>query len=124
MSTGRSRTLPLAGVYWISSATSSRSTTAPGVRARSRPTCKACGSAIEGMPPLCRRSPAQLRTPRVRLRPPVSTVRLIAAGFPSQKLVGATALVSRVTANRALSGSLPDFSASSTSRSIDSVNDR
>ena len=31
--------------------------------------------------------------------------------FPSQKLVGATALVSRVTANRALSGSLPDFSA-------------
>ena len=49
---------------------------------------------------------------------------MIAAGFPSQKLVGATALVSRATANCALSGSVPDFSASSTSRSIDSVNAR
>ena len=38
MSTGTDRTVSVVGRYWISSKTGVRSTTEPGVTARSRPT--------------------------------------------------------------------------------------
>ncbi len=96
---GRWYTCSVVGWYCMTSPTSSRCTTAPGESARSLPTLNASRSTIEGMPPLWRRSPTKLRTPRTRLMPPVSNARLIAAGLLAKKLVGRRALVRIVVAN-------------------------
>jgi hypothetical protein len=101
--TGRPYTSSVVGVYWRTSATSSLATTAPGVTARSRPTSKAPGSVIDGIPPLWRTSRTKLRAPRARLMPPVSKARLRAAGLLIRKFVGAAALVTMVAANCACS---------------------
>src|ERR1700712_5464005 len=50
MSSGTVRTASVVGRYWISSKTSVRKTTDPGVAARSSPTVKASGSTIDGTP--------------------------------------------------------------------------
>src|ERR1700722_5202767 len=93
ISTGWRRTAPVAGVYWMTSASSSRSTTAPGVTARSVPTWNAPRSVWDGMPPLERTSRHHWRAPRATLSPPVSNARLSAAGVLGRKVVGAGALI-------------------------------
>ena len=79
------------GSYWMSSNSSVRSTTAPGVTARSSPTVNAFVSTIAGMCGGLRRSWTRLALPCTRLRPPVSSVAFSAAGFSAGKFVGASA---------------------------------
>ena len=89
----------------MTSASSSRSTTAPGVTARSVPTSNALRSVWDGIPPFLRTSRHQWRAPRATLRPPVSNARLSAAGLLARKLVGAAALITMFATNRARSAS-------------------
>ena len=79
------------GSYWMSSNSSVRSTTAPGVTARSSPTVNAFVSTIAGMCGGLRRSWTRLALPCTRLRPPVSSVAFSAAGLSAGKFVGASA---------------------------------
>jgi hypothetical protein len=81
-SRGRCLTVGVLGRYSMSSATSSRSMTSPGVTARSTPTVKALRSVCDGIPPLCRTSWGSWRAPRRRLAPAVSNARLRTAGLP------------------------------------------
>ena len=75
----------------MSSNSSVRSTTAPGVTARSSPTVNAFVSTIAGMCGGLRRSCTRLALPCTRLRPPVSSVAFSAAGLSAGKFVGASA---------------------------------
>ncbi|AID82359.1 hypothetical protein P797_02205 [Pseudomonas aeruginosa VRFPA04] len=69
------------GLYWISSSTSLRNTTAPCVVARLRPISKAVLFTWLGMPPLCTRSSSRWRTPLSRLIPPVLNSSFTASGL-------------------------------------------
>src|ERR1700733_6946081 len=106
ISTGCRRTAGVKGGYWIISASSSRSTPAPGVRARSVPTENAPRAVWGGTPPFERTSRHHCRAPRATLTPPVSNALLSAAGLLAKKLVGAAALITMLATNRAL-GILP-----------------
>ena len=88
MSSGTLRTLVVCGVYWISSKTSVRSTTSPGVTATSSPTAKASGSTIDGTRGAVAKSRAKRRPPATRLPPPVSMTRLSTLGFSAGLLLG------------------------------------
>ena len=55
--------------------------TAPGEPAMFSPSLNGLRSTIDGMPWLCRMSPARLATPCQALTPPVSYHRLSAAGL-------------------------------------------
>ena len=90
-SSGRSRTAAVAGAYWISSNTGVRSTTEPGVTARSTPTSNASGSTIDGTRGGAARSPARRRVPASTLPPPVSMAAFQNAGFSTGLLLGARA---------------------------------
>src|SRR6266508_424782 len=79
----------------MSSNTSLRCTTWPGVTAMLPPTVNGRLSTVDGMPPLRRRSRARWRAPAMRLRPRVSTALASALGLPSSVLVGAAASVIR-----------------------------
>ncbi len=90
-SNGRSRTCSVCGVYWMSSNTGVRSTTAPGVIARSPPTSNASGSTIVGIRGGVAMSRARLAAPRAKLRPPVSMKAFSAVGFVKGPFDGASA---------------------------------
>ena len=108
--TGTVSTTGVAGLYWISSKTSVRSTTAPGDVAIVSPRRKGRRSTVLGMAPLWRTSPARARAPLARLAPFVVTAARSAAGLPSNVLVGARASTTWPTTNRprsSLLGSRP-----------------
>jgi hypothetical protein len=88
MSSGISRTSSVCGRYWISSNTSVRSTTAPGVTATVRPTSNGDGSTISGMRGGVAMSRSKLRLPRARLPPAVSMTAFADDGFTSGTLLG------------------------------------
>ncbi len=91
ISSGTLRTWVVCGVYWISSKTSVRSTTEPGVTATSSPTVKASGSTIEGTRGAVAKSRTKRRPPATRLPPPVSMIRLSTLGLSVGLLLGARA---------------------------------
>ncbi len=82
----------------MSSKTSVRRTTDPGVSARFSPTANRLVSTVDGR---CGKSPAKRRAPRTRFRPPWSTVSLTTAGFDHGKLLGASASSTLPAAKRA-----------------------
>jgi hypothetical protein len=90
-SSGSSRTFGVCGLYWMSSNTGQRSTTAPGVTAMSSPIVNADVSTIEGIRGGVRMSRAKLPAPRTKLRPPVSSAALSTAGLVMGALDGASA---------------------------------
>ena len=79
------------GWYWISSRTSLRNTTEPGVVAMFSPSRKGRESTGDGIPPLCSRSLAKWAAPVSRLPPQVAVALRRAAGLPARLLVGASA---------------------------------
>ena len=93
MSRGTCRTAAVAGRYWISSNTSVRATTAPGVTARSTPTLNASGSTIDGIRGGLATSAAKCRRPARALPPPVSIAAFSAAGLSTGLLLGASASI-------------------------------
>ncbi len=86
---GRFATRDVVASYWISSISSLRNTTLPGVTARLRPTSNADSSLIV-MRPLAT-SPMKLRKPSITLAPSVSIARASTSGLVAGKFVGATA---------------------------------
>ena len=98
---GTAPTVGVTGLYWMSSSTSVRSTTAPGDVATVSPRRNGRRSTVFGMPPLWRTSSASARAPLAMLAPFVSTAFRIAAGLPSRLLVGASASTTWPTTNRA-----------------------
>src|SRR5215469_11249547 len=105
------------GWYWISSNAGVRSTTAPGVAARSAPTVKASGGTIDGTRGGCDRSPSRFLVPDTMLPPPVSITSFHASGDSSGLLLGARASTRLETANRMRSASRQSSGAASTSPS-------
>ena len=91
ISSGICRTVAVAGRYWISSNTGVRSTTDPGVMARSAPTSNASGSTIFGTRGGAAMSLAKCRRPARMLPPPVSIAAFSATGLSSGLLLGAIA---------------------------------
>jgi hypothetical protein len=81
MSSGTDRTWSVCGSYWSSSNASVRSTTAPGVTARSFPTVNLDMSTLAGSRGGVARSRTRLRAPRTKFAPPVSIAAFSAAGF-------------------------------------------
>jgi hypothetical protein len=72
----------------MSSISSLRKTTFPGVAARFLPSSKELASTWLGRPLLLTRSSRKLRVPDSTLPPPVSNARFSAAGLVSRKFVG------------------------------------
>ena len=105
ITSGRLRTRAVVGAYWMSSISSLRYTTLPGVTARLRPTSKARSSLIE-MRPRCA-SAARFARPCARLAPSVDSARFSTSGLVATKLVGASASTNCLVKNssRCLSGS-------------------
>ena len=88
--TGSGRTLPVAGVYWMSSISALRITTLPGVTATSLPGSKPAAS-LSGLPCITwRTSSRKFRAPRTKLRPPSAMVARRISGFVQTKLDGET----------------------------------
>ena len=114
-SSGTSRTCSVRGRYWISSNTSVRSTTAPGVTAMLRPTSNAEESTISGIRGAVARSRSRLTPPRTRLTPPVSMAALADAGLTSGRLLGDSASMRFSAANRTRLSSRQSSAASLTS---------
>ena len=112
MSSGNRRTVGVAGWYWMSSQTSVRATTAPGVTARSLPTWNASGSTMVGMCGAEDMSEMKARTPRRRLRPPLSMYAFHATGLRYGLLLGADAAMRLVSTNFSRSLSRQSSSAS------------
>ena len=115
MTSGTARTFSVVGVYWISSNTSVRKTTAPGVFARSSPTVNASGSTIVGTRGGDARSDTNCFSPRTALRPPVSMAAFSDSGLTTGTLLGARASTRFVAVNRIRSSSFHSRSASSIS---------
>ena len=113
ISSGTCRTVSVTGRYWISSNTGVRSTTDPGVTARSTPTSNASGSTIDGTRGGTAMSDRKFRRPATALPPPVSSAALTAAGFSSGLLLGASASIRLVSTKltRSLSASSSPASA-------------
>src|SRR5512132_4571660 len=116
-SSGTRCTLGVRGRYWSSSKTGVRSTTAPGVTARSAPTSKASAVTMVGTRGGVVRSPARCRAPRTRLPPPESISAFQKTGLVSGWLLGASACTKLSTINRSRSASRHSRSASATSSS-------
>ena len=83
--------------------------TAPGVAAMVSPTLNGVRSTIDGMPWLWSMSSAMLAIPRPTLTPPVSNMRLSAAGLVMKELVGAMASRTKASAKRARSRFRPSM---------------
>ncbi len=94
-----------------------RDTTAPGVIAMSLPMVKASGSTIFGMCGAEAMSPANARTPRTTLRPPVSMKAFHASGLMNGLLLGADAAMRFIRMNVIFVLSFQSRSASSSSPS-------
>ncbi len=88
--------------------------TAPGVAARFSPSLNGVRSTIVGMPWLFFMSPARLAIPLRTLPPLVSNARLMAAGLPMKKLVGAMVSRSSISAKRTRSPFMPSMPRPST----------
>ena len=91
MSSGVADTVSVCGVYRISSNTGVRSTTSPGVSARSTPTRYASGATIVGTRGAAARSLARFRSPFSALTPPESIAAFHATGDSSGLFDGAAA---------------------------------
>jgi hypothetical protein len=117
ISSGISRTRSVCGRYWISSSTSVRRTTAPGVTAMVRPTSKGDLSTISGIRGGAAMSRRKASPPRARFSPPLSMAAFAEAGFSSGTLLGDSASTRFSRTNRIRSSSRQSRSASSTSRS-------
>ena len=85
-SNGFSYTLSVVGVYWISSISSLRNTTWPGVITRFLPISNLLSSDIEMWPFWM--SSSMFFMPSTRLSPLVSSARLTTSGLVSMKLLG------------------------------------
>jgi hypothetical protein len=101
ISSGTDHTLSACGVYWISSNTSRRNTTAPGVTAMVLPSVNASGSTIDGRRGGVRMSLAKCRSPRTTLSPLVSIAALYPNGFTNGLLLGASPSVAKFNTNLA-----------------------
>ncbi len=86
MRRGRSRTVAVAGAYWMSCISSFSKITAPGVVAMSFPTSYAVSS-VDETRPLARSSKNRFM-PCMRLCPPVSIATCIASGLVTRKFDG------------------------------------
>ena len=90
ITSGRLHTVGVVASYWMSSMSSLRNTTLPGVTAMLRPTSNARSSVIVMRP--VRASSARLRRPCTRLAPSVAHARAArTSGLVAGKLVGAIA---------------------------------
>jgi hypothetical protein len=118
ISSGTRRTLGVCGWYWSSSNIGVRSTTAPGVTARSAPTSNASAATMDGTRGGVARSAARCRAPRTRLPPPVSITAFQNTGLVAGLLLGARACTRLSTTNRIRSASRHSRSASASSRSV------
>src|SRR6266536_3251769 len=87
-SSGTCRTVGVCGAYWISSNTSVRNTTAPGVAPRLSPTAKSEPSTICGMRGALAMSRSRFSPPRRKFIPPLSIAALNEAGFNTGTLLG------------------------------------
>ena len=117
ISSGTCRTVAVAGRYWISSNTGVRSTTFPGVTARSTPTSNASGSTMDGTRGGAAISETKCRKPARALPPPVSMAAFTAAGFSTGLLLGASASTRLVSAKPTRSESAQSRSVSATTPS-------
>ncbi len=117
ISSGTSRTVSVCGRYWITSSIGVRSTTEPGVIARSPPTWYAFGGTMDGTRGGALRSRSRLRGPVIMLPAPVSIAAFHATGLSSGLLLGEAASTRFVTANPTFSASAHSSGASSTSPS-------
>ncbi len=115
MSSGNWYTAGVTGSYWMSSQTSDRATTAPGVAARSLPTSNASGATMAGTRGGADKSDASARSPRSMLRPPLSMTAFHATGLISGLLLGAAASIRLLSTNRIRSPSRQSSSASASS---------
>ncbi len=88
--------------YWISSISSVRITTAPGVAATSTPRSKSCGSERTGSRGGVRTSFEKRRAPVTRFAPPVSIIAFSDAGLVRGKFAGDRAATRLLTAIRSL----------------------
>ena len=115
ISSGTSRTRSVCGRYWISSSTSVRNTTAPGVTAMLRPTSNADRSTISGIRGGAAMSRRKVSPPRTRFSPPLSTAAFAEDGFTSGTLLGAAASTRFSTSRRTRVSSRQSRCASATS---------
>ena len=90
-SSGTARTVGVCGAYWISSNTSVRRTTAPGLTPRLPPTAKADVSTICGIRGGWARSFTRFSPPRTKLSPPDSRAARTDSGLTTATLLGASA---------------------------------
>src|SRR3954452_25295217 len=88
---GTSRTVSVVGAYWISSKTSVRWTTDPGVAAMFPPILNFEVSTLAGRRGDVDRSRSRFLAPAIRLAPPYSIVTFSAVGLDHGKFVGARA---------------------------------
>ena len=109
----------MTGRYWISSKTGVRSTTDPGVTARSTPTSNASGSTMVGTRGATAMSPTKFRRPARALPPPLSTAAFTAAGFSSGLLLGDRASIRLVSTKPTRWESASSRPASATTPSAD-----
>ena len=107
------RTFAVCGWYWISSNTSVRLTTWPGVTAMFLPTSNSEVSTIVGMRGERAMSRTSWAEPLTRLAPPWSSVALSTAGLAAGKFVGASADTTLSVAKRTRCSSAQSRSASS-----------
>ena len=105
MSSGAEKTFSVCGAYWISSNSSQRRTTEPGVTAMVSPSVKASGSIIDGTRGADAMSPTKLRSPRTALRPPVSMSAFQPSGFSTGLLLGESPSQRKSNTNRIRSAS-------------------
>ncbi len=91
ITSGRSRTFAVVGVYWISWINWFWKTTLPGVIARLPPTSNAASSVIETRP--LARSSVYSRNPSTRLAPPVSRASCSASGLVASAFAGLSASI-------------------------------
>ena len=112
------RTLLVCGSYWISSKTSFRCTTAPGVTAMFSPTSNSEVSTMFGMRGRLDMSDTNRRAPFTKLSPPESIVALSTAGLVAGKLLGATRSTRFSAAKRTRRSSAQSSPASASTPSI------
>ena len=91
ITSGRSYTSSVVGVYWISWISSFWKTTLPGVVPTFSPTSNAVSSVIEIRP--LARSSVNSRMPSTRLAPPVSIASCSASGLVARVFAGLSASV-------------------------------
>ena len=91
--------MSVVGLYWISSKTSLRCTTEPGVVATLTPIVNFEASTLAGMRGDVDMSRSRCLAPASRFAPPLSSVAFSAVGLDHKKFVGASASAMFSTAN-------------------------